>query len=228
MAVVPRSKPLALAWFAQRTSQWLANAGALGLSEAHATALHALTQTARADSAAAHAARIAAQNALVTEDASIAQMRELGGTVIQSIRAFAKNQPDPSAVFALASIPPDAARSPRPPRTPGALDAALTNDGSLRIAWKGSANGGSVAYAVFRSIVPAPRPDGSPSSPEPMEQIAIVGEKSFVDDTIPPGTVSATYAIRAHKGRHTSAQSRSLVVPFAPRPVLRAERAAAA
>jgi len=86
----------------QHNLAWAANAVAIGLPAAQATAFPTLTKAARTVFDGAQNARNAAQPATTTQDAALNSAADL----IRVLKGFAEQQPSPAAVYATAQIPP--------------------------------------------------------------------------------------------------------------------------
>jgi len=119
MSVIPDKKVEQLQFYESHNPQhnlaWAANAVAIGLPAAQATALSTLTKAARTVFDGAQKARNAAQPATTMQDAALNNARRSAADLIRVLKGFAEQQPSPAAVYATAQIPPPpASRSPHP------------------------------------------------------------------------------------------------------------------
>ncbi|HEV7298375.1 MAG TPA: hypothetical protein VGN72_03350 [Tepidisphaeraceae bacterium] len=75
-----------------------------------------------------------------------------------------------------------------PPGSPESFKAELGADGSLQLKWKCANRGaGGTMYQVWRRV----------GATGPVEYCGGVGQKSFVDATLPPGTSTVMYQVQA-------------------------------
>lgn len=156
---------------------------------------------------AAYNAQIAARAATIEKQDALGELRTLGGQLIKIIRAFAIQTDDPG-VYAAAGIPAPKQPEPISPVNPSDLTFRLDTSGALEVRWKGVKSNGTM-FTVWRSVTPGPNEPATPLAP-----LASVGEKEFLDTTIPPGAVSATYVIRALKGNQVTGGSAPATVNF--------------
>jgi hypothetical protein len=206
--VVPEKILEALEFYELHAPVWQARAGVIGLQSSQTVEMSARVAAARAAFEARQAKAAEARAATIVQTEAMESMRTFGAGLIETIRAFAKSTED-AGVFAAAQIPvPDAPTSMKP-ETPRDIRFTLRTDGALEVAWKGKAHGGSVAYLVSRSVQRGPN-----DAPGPMQLVGVVGAKSFIDERLPPGTVSATYSIQAAKGTLVSEPSVATSVRF--------------
>lgn len=210
MSTLPGTIVGDIEWFEQRVGAWAENPIGIGLTAGKVTEITTETTQARTAYDAAQAAKTAAKNATVTQNTQVSEMRSLGGQLITVIRAFAQTQPDPNAVYTLASVPPKQEPTSVPPVTPTDIDFDLTNNGEISLKWKGSTTGGTV-FSISRSVQTEP---GQPFGP--FEQIGLTGTRAFIDGTIPSCTIAAQYTVRAYKGAFPPAASKITTVRFVP------------
>ncbi|MFG0284196.1 MAG: hypothetical protein ACF8R7_07210 [Phycisphaerales bacterium JB039] len=193
MPTVPYGKADAIQFFEDHVAVWLNDPTAIGLTIAQVTDLSGATVAARSALTAASAARQASKGATTTLDGAVDTMRDLGGPMINAIRAFAEGAADPSAVYAAAQIPPPASPSPAPaPDAPTDLGATLGGDGSITLTWKITrpAPGAQVTTRIYRQL------DGAGS----FAWIGDTVDKKFTDSTLPAGTTSVKYQMQATAG----------------------------
>ncbi len=126
-------------------------------------------------------------------------MRRAGAAMIAAVRAHAETTGDAS-VYALAMIPPPAARSPvPPPGRPYRPRTALLATGEVELSWKcdNPRGAGGTVYEVRRTLIPA-----TPTTPTSAHAITeaflgVTGVRRFVDATIPAGSATALYRVTA-------------------------------
>lgn len=175
-----------------------------GLTAADAAALKATGVLLRNAQTAAGNARQAAKNATLALNNAVRDARRQASDDINIIKTFAQTSDDPG-VYALAGINAPSPRSEVPaPNAPFDLVAELTTDGSILLRWKARQVAGGVLYSVRRSI----------DSVNELILLDTVGEKEFLDETIPEGTRSITYSVQAKRGNKRSPQSGLLTVRF--------------
>jgi hypothetical protein len=92
---------------------------------------------------------------------------------------------------------------PGPPVPPTDVTADPNADGTVTIKWKGS-----TPYQTFFTVR---RRVGNSTQ---WLQIGSVATKSFVDASVPPGSPTVTYALRAQRNTHVSASSDEAIVNF--------------
>lgn len=204
MSVLPDQINQRIQWFEQRIASWKAAPAAIGLTPAQANALDVAVKAARTAYDNALAARIASKNATLGQKTAVSSMTSLGADTLRFIKAFAESQPNPDTVYQLASVPPPAPPTPPGPPTPPVDVVADPNaDGTVTIKWKGS-----TSYQTFFTVW---RRVGNNTQ---WTQIGAVATKSFRDDSVPPGSPSATYVIRSQRNAQVSAASDEAVVNF--------------
>ncbi|MFG0284230.1 MAG: hypothetical protein ACF8R7_07385 [Phycisphaerales bacterium JB039] len=196
-----------LQFFEEHAPIWAADPAAIGLTLDQCNSLTAAVAEASAKHSAAYQARQSSKAATVDQNDALTTLAELGAQLIKIIRAFAIQTGDPG-VFAAAQIPEPKTPEPIAPVNPSAVRFELQTDGSLLVKWDGVKSNGTT-FVVQRSVVPGP---GEPSTG--YSNVASVGEKSFVDTTIPAGAVSATYVIRALKGGQMTTGSAPATAQF--------------
>ncbi len=186
---------------------WTANAAAIGLSPAQATAFATATTAARAAHTAQQNAIEAARVATAAAKDAVLGLRRLAGDDIRTIRAFAEQQAKPLVVYNLAQIPAPAAPAPLPPPgTPFDFTAGLNTDGSVTLRWKctNPVGSGAVVYNIRRKV-------GDSTT---YTLIGAVGERRFDDATIPFGAGRVEYVITAQRGQATGNPSSPFTIMF--------------
>jgi hypothetical protein len=124
-------------------------------------------------------------------------MAELASTVVSGVRTTARTAGD--SVYRLAMIPAPKKASPiKPPGQPSGFTLSANQDGSVVLRWTCKNPRGAVGtmYHVRRKL-------GDPLAPGSFEFLGAVGEKEFVDETIPPGTASLVYEVQAVRSTST-------------------------
>lgn len=213
--IVPRTLQERIDFFADRLATWDANAAAIGVSKGRVQALGVLVAAARNAAADAAAARIAAENATVRLRDAIDAMSRAGAGIIASVRAQAKNTGD-DTVFALASLPPVAARTNYGvPPAPTGLSSTLTTGGQISLAWDGS-RAGQTAYTIERAIMDANSVIG------PWSLIGISQTRQFLDTAVPRGAQSVLYRVRAQRAAGLGEPSQPTTVFFGTPPTAHA------
>lgn len=157
MSTVPTKYPEAIAWVNTRLPIWSAAPTAIGLDAtlvADLAAQASAAETAKSDYdqavADARAKGVAYRNAAKT-------MRSSATGQVTQIRGFARNAPDPAAVYSAAQIPEPATPGPAPaPGTPSEFKATLLESGALSFTFKCDHPAGvsGVTYKVERQDAP--------------------------------------------------------------------------
>jgi hypothetical protein len=204
MPILPDQINERIQWFEQRITSWQAAPTSIGLTAAQATNLKNAIVAARVAYDAAQLARIASKNATIGQKNAVGGMTGLGSDALRFIKAFAESQPNPNAVYQAASVPPPLPPAPPgPPVHPTDVVADPNADGTVTIRWKGS-----TAYQTFFTIW---RRVGNSTQ---WLQIGSVATKSFVDASVPAGSPTVTYALRAQRNTQVSAPSDEAIVNF--------------
>jgi hypothetical protein len=178
----------------------------IGLTPAQLTALDTATKAARNTYTAQQSAKNAAKAATVNFRTAIGALRNSGADLVKAIRAFAQTSNNP-AVYSLAQIDPPAPPAPRPaPGQPNDFTVTLSTEGAIVLKWKATnaAASSGVYFNVRRKL----------AGDETYTIIGNTGSKSFVDDTLPFGTTSATYIIQGYRGTQAGEASDQFVVQF--------------
>lgn len=207
MSVPPSGILDKLQWFEQRITSWTATPAAIGLTAAQCTALAAAIDEARKAYDDAQAARITAKNKTIAQTAAMRTLSDLGSDDIRYIRAFAQSQSTESArdaVYAAASVPPLNPPSPAgPPEVPTDVVGDPNADGTVTLQWKGS-TANQTFFSIFRRT-------GNNTT---WSQIGAVATKTFIDATVPGGTPSVRYYVRAQRNNQVSPASDEAIVNF--------------
>lgn len=207
MPTVPTELNARIMFFEQRIAAWTAAPTTIGLTAAQCTALSAAILAARKSYNDAMAARITAKNMTIAQTSALRTMSNLGADDIRFIRAFAESQPTQAAmdaVFAAASIEPPAPPVPAgPPKAPANVTADPNADGTVTVKWVGS-TANQTFFTIWRRV-------GNSTT---WAQLASVATKSFIDTTVPAGTPSVTYFVRAQRNSQVSPASDECIVNF--------------
>jgi len=169
----------------------------IGLSEAQAQRAADLFEAALAAHRHQEAMRQAALAASEAKRLAFKRFKaELGGD-ISTIQAYAKATGDPG-VFVRARLRARKRAMRRGPIAPHSPNLRfVVSQGEMVLTWKGRTLPGTF-YRVERRLTPADAPDA------PYRFIAAVGERRFVDTTIPPGTTRVEYLVTATKNGRTA------------------------
>ncbi|HEV7298937.1 MAG TPA: fibronectin type III domain-containing protein [Tepidisphaeraceae bacterium] len=192
MRVVPEKQAERIEFYRLRLAVWQEHAEALGLSDGELADLTVAVEATKVAYQAAQAARTAAQMAtqrLATADEAMARM---GAAAVSKIRGAARLGGD--HVYGMAHLPAPAQASPiAPPGTPERFTVTLTVLGWVELSWQCKQPRGAAGtmYQVYRSLG-----DGAPS-----QFIGTAGKRKFVDTTVPAGTPSMMYRVRAVRSR---------------------------
>ena len=191
---------------ADLVTNWMATPEDFGLDPARLAALKAANDAATAAELEMVAKRLASETATANFNDLCRTVRQLGGAAVRTIDAFAITSGDPNAVWNAAGIPaPKTPGTLPPPGQPGSITATLNSLGELTIKWKCTNPRGvsGVIYQVLRGL------NGATPT-----QVDLVGEKTFVDATVPAGTTTVTYIIRARRGPQLGTPSSDFTVRF--------------
>ena len=201
MGVLPSTRLAQIEWFEQRLAAWIANAAAIGLTPAQTTQLQGEIAAARGQYMAAQQARNDSKSATVGYYAASDALVDDGRDLIATIKAFAEATGDAN-VYVLADVPPPADPQPAgPPDTPTNVSGIINSDGAVELKWKGTL-AHSTFYEVLRKI------EGETT----WTVIDSVGAKSYLDETVPVGTLSVQYRVRAKRAEFTSAANDPITI----------------
>lgn len=207
MATVPNRKQDMINFFATRLPVWTADPTSIGLSVEQVTAL-GIRITAAQDAADLQATKQAESKAATESSNEEAQsLRSFGGSLVNTIRAYAEATGGPS-VYSEAQIPAPADPTPAPaPSMPYDIDANIDNNGNVVLSFKAdnAQSHTGTFFEVRRQL----------NGQSGFTLVGSTGTKSFVDTGIEAGTASAVYNITAKRGELSSATSENIYVPFA-------------
>ena len=203
--IPPQPKVDQIVWFETHLPLWAAAPTAFGLTALQITALTTLVAAARKNYNDAQAARDASKAATTNETTAVASMLASGRAIVNIMKAFIENSHN-AALWGQAGLEPDASGGTAPnPTAPYQLSAGLDSQGDVIVKWKASQPVGvsGVIYSVQRAI------DGGAYA-----LLDSVGGKTFTDETVPIGTQSVSYIIKAKRGNQMSDWSEALTVRF--------------
>ncbi|HMN39230.1 MAG TPA: hypothetical protein PKE29_00180 [Phycisphaerales bacterium] len=186
---------------------WTDNKAALQLGDAQVLAMKNVAQAAQDALDVAETTRQSARAATEAYYAAVTALRAKASECVRVIQNTAKTTNNP-AIYALAEIPapdPRSAMGP-PPARPTDIRAGLNPGGSITFTWKcanprGVAN---VIYFVKRRL----------NGESAYTLFDTVGEKMFVDATIPYSAGGASYMITARSGQQSGPSSEVFSVAF--------------
>ncbi len=203
--VPPQPKIDQIVWFENHLPMWAAAPTAFGVTAAQVTALTTQVAAARKAYNDAQAARNASKAATTNEDTSVASMLVSGRALVNIMKSFIDNAHNP-ALWGQAGLEPDAGPGTAPdPTAPFKLSATLDSQGDVIVKWKTSQPAGvsGVIYSVQRAL------DGGA-----YVLLDSVGGKTFTDETVPVGTQSVSYTVKAKRGTQASDWSEALTIRF--------------
>lgn len=199
MGTVPNSRLGTLEFYETHLPLWAADPTIIGLTLEAVTDLQGFVSTARTDYENAQTSRVASKGATEGFYNAIDTLRTAGSGALAEIRAFAKSTGNPG-VYITAGIPAPAAPTPAPPPdAPTNLTIALQTTGEAVLKWKVKqpAPGAEVFTVVYRRL----------NNTGAFTEFGATGEKTAIDATIPPGTQSVSYVLRARRGDQVSGPS---------------------
>lgn len=185
---VPNGKNAKISYFEAKAPIWVTNAAALGVPVALANSLQTKATAARAAFDAQQAAKAAWLTALGDCNIACAEMAQVGGQVVTLIRGTAKVEGD--SIYTLAGLPIPPVPSPvPPPGQPYDPKTVLDGNGAVILTWKCANPPGAqgTTYQIYRQF----------SENDTPVYLSGVGEKKFVDATIPAGATLVVYKIQA-------------------------------
>lgn len=204
---IPQKLADRIAWYGNRIDAIKATPTAFGVTAAQATALDNAIKAAQTALTNAQKARDAAKAATVAQDSAMSVMNRAGNIVVTAIRTFADNQATTAArdaIYVAVQMDPPSPPTPAPsPETPQDVKADPNADGTVTVKWKATGNAGSV-YRVLRAL----------AGNTQYSQIGLLSGKTFVDTTVPAGTVSCLYQVQAVRGELSSPPSQPVQVKF--------------
>lgn len=209
MANIPNDRRELLTFAAAREELWAMDPSSIGLSPAEAAAVG--ERAAEMRGLIERLAQLRSEFATTARDLadSAVNLRSAVNAAVRGINSFALQSADPQAVYSAARLNPPSPAPARsgpgaviPPNPPHSLRASLeTSSGAIRLTWKARQPAGvsGVVYTLARRLAGEAR----------FIQIALIGGKSFTDDTIPAGTASVSYRLTAQRGSLASPTSAS-------------------
>lgn len=202
---VPRKLEEFMTFLTAHANLWDVNHTALGLSTSQTQAYKTAATGAQALYATQVAAQEAAKSATIKQQVATASVRTMTADLIRSIIAFADQQADPAAVYALGQIAPPSPATPiAPPGTPSDFVCTLMPTGELELSWKCPNPEGATGtvYEVKRRI-------GSGG----VTYVGVTGERKFTDDTVPSSAAvpGVTYFITGVRSTARGVTSQFLV-----------------
>lgn len=206
MTVIPSTIQAKVQQIGQWSDQWSAAAASIGITPAQAAAF--ATQAAALESAyvTQRDAKTASKNATIALHSQLDRTVTMTGELINVIKAYAETQPNPSAVYINALVPPPKTPTPVPaPGAPLSLKATVdTVDGSVTLTWKPNnpPNSNKVVYQVWRKL----------PTQTSFAYLQTVGVKSFNDESVPAGVATIMYQIVPVCGQQVGERSETLVV----------------
>jgi len=204
MRLVPDKQDERIEFFQTKLAVWQAHAAELGLNETELADLAAAVEATRVAQQEAHVARQMAQAATLSLKLADKTMSTMGAAALFKIRGAARLAGD--GVYPIAQIPVPAQASPiGAPGGPVGFEVKLMTLGWVELTWRCRQPRGAVGtmYQVYRKL----REDG------PFEYIGTAGERKYVDTTVPAGTPSVTYKVRAVRST-TAGPWRQFIVNF--------------
>lgn len=202
--VPPQPKIDQITWFENHLPMW-SSPTTFGITAAQLTSLTTAVTAARKAYDDAQAARLASKAATTSENEAVAAMLSTGRNLVNIMKSFIEDSGD-SSLWGEAGLEPDAAPGTAPaPNAPFKLGATIDSIGNVIVNWKASQPAGvsGVIYSVQRSLENGP-----------FVLLDSVGEKQFVDETLPIGTQTVSYTVKAKRGNKSSEWSEALILRF--------------
>jgi hypothetical protein len=196
-------------WLEARIAAWNTNYASIGVTSAQV--LDLATGIANARTAYTSVTKIRADSKSTTLDfnGQATVIHDKAAGMIANIKAFAEASGNAATVYALANVSPADAPTPAgPPVTPSNVRATVQNGGNVLVEWDGS-----LAQRTFFEVLRIV------DSAVEFSRIASIGEKEFVDTTVPQGSVKVQYAIRAVRGTSISPNAGPAVVQIGSTPI---------
>lgn len=203
--IPPKPSVDQIVWFENHLPSWAAAPTTFGTTAAAVTALTTVVGNARKAYNSAQAARDASKAATTGETMAMSAMLSPGRAMVNTMKSFIEASGN-TALWSQAGLEPPAAPGTAPdPTAPFMLSASLDSQGDVIVNWKASQPAGvsGVIYSVRRAL------DGGD-----YVLLDSVGGKTFIDETVPVGTQSVSYTIKAKRGNQSSAWSEALTVRF--------------
>lgn len=196
-----------LLWLENHMNQWQLVEGEVGLAAAQVTQFKALVNEARAKYAEARTARDDSKHATTAQNIALRAARQEASDLVDTIKNFIANTADSEGLWAVAGLNPPAPRGVTPPpNAPTNLSASVDPLGNIVVKWKATQPRGATGtvYSITRALNNAPN----------FTLIDVVGEKQFVDSTVPLGTTNVSYVIIAKRSGASSVPSERLTLQF--------------
>ena len=203
--VPPKPSVEQIIWFETHLPLWALTPTAFGTTAAAVTAQTTLVVNARKAYNDAQSARQNSKNATMAETAAVNNMLGGGRAMVNTMKAFIENSHN-ETLWGQSGLSPDAPPGPAPtPVAPYTMTASLDVDGNIILNWKTSQPAGlsGITYSIRRALN-----DGN------YMLLDTVGGKTFTDETIPVGTQSVSYTIKARHGTQSSEWSPAFTVRF--------------
>ncbi|MEQ8318576.1 MAG: hypothetical protein RIE77_03680 [Phycisphaerales bacterium] len=183
---MPQDRGDALSWVEQHLDPWTENQAAIDLSADQVAAITLLAQTARTKLTEAGEARSAAKAATAAWHEAADQMKSYASDLILELKSYARGEGG-DVVYQLAQISKraDPSEAP-PPSVPSDLRSTVTNEGGVKLNWKGKGPTGT-RYHVVRQL----------PGELAFSFIGDTSDKVFTDDTVPSGATPVVYQIIA-------------------------------
>ena len=217
MNVLPRTDRELITWVRARLDTWENEAAAIGLREEDVSELSARLVAATEAYEAILSARAHAKNATVGWRFAGGALRELTGALVASIKAQAERTGNRS-VYTDALIPPARRRSAlgRPPM-PLMRGLSMPHSGIMELRWTGTRRGGTM-FLIYRGL-------HSAGASTLLNPTLLDSTTRFVyrDRTLPPGTLSVSYAVVAQRAGGRSEPSGTSSFTFSHEPVAAGE-----
>jgi hypothetical protein len=193
MRAIPKGKTARLAFFGSKVGPWSADPTAIGTTPEAVAEFQARLAAAKAKIAEQVAADEASKAATAAANHAIAELFDIGGDIIEAIRAKAAS--DGYSIYERAQIAAPA--KPSPITTlgePHQFTVALEADGSLTLKWKcTSPRSSGHTYEVYRKV----------DDQTEFQHLGGAGRKRFADTTLPPGSSVVMYKVRAIRSSAT-------------------------
>lgn len=196
-----------LLWLENHMNLWQLVESEIGLSVAQVTQMKSLVQEARGKYTDARNARDAAKYATTAQGIALKAAKVQASDLIDTIKNHIANTANSEGLWAVAGLNPPAPRGTvPPPNAPTNLSASVDSYGNVVVKWKASQPRGAsgTVYSVTRAF----------NNGANFTLIDVVGEKQFVDSTVPLGTSSVSYIVTAKRSGTSSVPSERLTIQF--------------
>jgi hypothetical protein len=211
--VVPRNRFPLISFYKGRAAKWVENAALLGLDPQELATLQAEIAAAeealRVQQLAQTQARIKTQSLRFALEA----LGTTGAGLIRQIRGRSATLGNQAYILSMLPVPEKGSPIAEP-GTPRSFTTELQQTGMLTLRWEcnnpRSARG--TLYHVHRQVMREGESDWGPR-----EFLGTAGRRKFVDATLPPGVVSATYEVQAIRSTRAGMTANHLVHFAGPR-----------